>query len=169
MKTLILTIAFLNAFTGVDAKEHFLKSHVDLIMALSEIKSNSESIKTEIKTWNGEDAQKAKAFYFALKAKNDALIDKYKTIIPSWRKAKKIGINVDNELKELEVANNEFVKFFTDNYLKYNQSPRLNITAELVNLIFDTGRKLYEFVKGIPEEQKKLWSTQVEQQRVKAW
>ena len=169
MKQFIILLAFFAISSNSFSKDHILKTHTDLIAALSEIRSNCESIKAEEKTWKGDDAKKAQLLYITLKGKSDALIDKYKSIIPDWRKASKLGINVENELVELKNANNEFVKFFKDNFSKHDPKPNLKITTEMINLVFDAGKKIYDFVKGISDAKKKLWSDQVEAQRIKTW
>ncbi|TGE25186.1 hypothetical protein E5K00_08315 [Hymenobacter aquaticus] len=159
--------------TSVKAKSFNLKYHADIISLLAEIKSNSESINAEIKGWKGgnanADVAEAKELYRVFKTKDDALIERYKVIIQDWRKAAKENINIDKEMSELQKSYNNLVDFYNKNYKKYNDNPRFSVSTELVNIVFETGKKVWDFVKDVNQTKKNMWKEQTDKQKVKAW
>ena len=90
----------------------------------------------------------------------------FKTNTPDWRLAQKSGVNINGDISELQDANNNYVEYYKSHANNHPKDANLSITADIVNLVIDGGTKIYKFVKGISDDQKKLWIDLIEAQRI---
>lgn len=167
--TLAVIITAIGPSKAQNIKQAKLAKHLDVVTLLADVKKRASSLQNYSKDWNGKDLDEMKKLYGDLQVADERLIVRYQSIIEHYRTAKKANLTADAEIENLQQANNNFVSYFNSNYQKHPSKPQLGIWAEVIKVVFESGKQIYDFVNGINEKTKATYLNDLKDKSIPNW
>lgn len=171
MKTkFVIIVCTLISMSGFANGVKKLTKHKEIVTLLADIKTTADTYKTAIKKWPVKEQDQGMLLYTKLASAENVLINVYKIMLQNPGKAKKEGITLVSEITKLEKANNDFVQYF-ENEIKRRKLESAGFVGigEIIKIVFDTGKGVYDWIKGENEKKRMQWIDDVKVLQIANW
>lgn len=171
----VLALSFLfSLMASGQTQKDVMARHLEVVGTLNTVAVHSESLAKEIKKWNDPikvaDGQR---IYMKTRAEISGAIAKYKAVIynPKLLKTDQNKEDFAGILNSVIKSQNDFVKFYDDNYKSFVTQPVSSFAVEtwMIALVTEIGTTLYREIKAAKKATRDQYAKEVDANLFKEW